>query len=202
MAKRILVLVAVLLLVFQAVCLAEPEETQATTGYTAYMEDAAGLLDVTGLAQVHEAMQEVTGYAHAGFLTYSGSDTSGVLTKARRWGDQVFGEQEPYAVLMIDMATRRLGIYSSRSVYRLLNTAKANTITDNVYTYASQGLYADCAVEAFRQMAQVMRGEQIAEPMKKISNAFLALILAILMSYLLISARMKKEQAVVMPAVL
>ena len=125
-------------------------------------------------------------FASTAFVTVpeTGSSSS-VLTKARSWGDSVFGAASPYTVFMIDMSTRRLGIYSSRSVYSLLNTGRANTITDNVYRYASLGDYAGCAEEAFTEMAQIMRGEKIAQPMKIASNVLLALICSILISYVL-----------------
>ena len=81
-----------------------------------------------------------------------------------------------------------------RSLYRLLSTSRAHSITDNVYSYASRGEYGTCAEEAFHEMAQVLRGEKIAEPMKVTSNILLALICAMLLTYLGASAWMKQDQ--------
>ena len=178
-------------------------QVNESTGYSAVIEDPAGLLRTGETEEVGAAMLPVTAYGHAGFLTCGAAegDASSVLTKARRWGDSLFGSASPYTVFMIDMSTRRLGIYSSRGLYSLLTTARANTITDNVYQYATFGEYAACAKEAFTEMSRVMAGEKIAEPMKQVSNILLALICAILISYLVISARMKKEQEIVLPDV-
>ena len=202
-------LIRMLALLLCAVCLipgcvrAEDwRQVNAETGFSAVIEDPAGLLSSGEIAEVGAAMLPVTAYANTAFLTGGlGGDSATVLTKARRWGDSCFGASVPYTVFMIDMSTRRLGIYSSLSVYSLLNTARANTITDNVYRYATFGEYAACAKEAFAEMAAVMAGEKIAEPMKLTSNILLALICAILISYLVISARMKKEQEIILPDV-
>ena len=202
-------LIRMLALLLCAVCLlpgpacAEAwRQVNSETGYSAVIEDPAGLLRSGEAAEVGAAMLPVTAYAHAAFLTCgTDGDSATVLAKARRWGDSFFGASEPYTVFMIDMSTRRLGIYSSQSVYSLLNTARANTITDNVYQYATYGDYAACAKEAFREIAMVMAGEKIAEPMKLTSNVLLALICSILISYLVISARMKKEQEIILPDV-
>lgn len=194
-------LAALLLLILLAAslspALAETARRNEETGFEAVIDDPAGLLAADGTGEVLDAMGPVTGYANAGFVTYEafGSDSSSVLSKAERWGDSRFGRGSAYTVFMIDLKTRRLGIYSSRSVYGLLPTATANTITDNVYLYASRGDYAGCAKEAFREIAQVLKGNKISEPMKYISNVFLALICAILVTYMLIAGRMRTEQA-------
>ena len=162
--------------------------------YQAVIDDKAGLLSAEEAEKVAAAMEPIKEFGHAGFLTYDGYDSTDVLRKARKWGDIRFGEAKPYTVFIIDMATRRVGIYSSRSLYRLLSTSRAHSITDNVYSYASRGEYGACAEEAFHEMAQVLRGEKIAEPMKVTSNILLALICAMLLTYLGASAWMKQDQ--------
>lgn len=167
------------------------------TGFEAVIVDPAGLLDRNGITEVLESMIPVTDYANVGFLTYAanGSDATSVVEKAKKWGNSRFGYESPYTVFMIDMKTRRLGIWSSESADDLMTTAKANTVTDNVYRYASREDYAGCAKEAFREIAQVMSGNRISEHMKYISNIFLALICAILVTYMLVTGRMRNEQA-------
>lgn len=167
------------------------------TGFEAVIDDPAGLLGQGESGRVLEAMRPVTAYANAAFVTYEagGSDTASAVKKAEKWGESRFGRGSDYTVFIIDMKTRRLGIYSSKSVYGLLSTAKANTITDNVYKYASRGEYADCAAEAFSQITKVMQGNKISQPMKYVSNVFIALICAILVTYMLVAGRMRHEQA-------
>jgi len=170
------------------------------TGFEAVIDDPAGLLTKDEISAVLDAMGSITAYANAGFVTYgaSGSDTSSVLKKAERWGESRFGRNSGYTVFMIDMRTRRLGIFSSQNIYHLLTTAKANTISDNVYRYASREDYAGCAKEAFREIVRVMEGNAVGGSMKYISNVFLALICAILITYMLITGRMRNEQATTM----
>ena len=193
-------LVLVLLPCLLAPALAETAQVNELTGYEAVIDDPAGLLSGSEVSGVFEAMLPVTDYANAGFLTCaaSGFDSSTAKDKAEKWGDARFGRSSAYTVFIIDMKTRRIAIYSSRSVYGLLTTAKANTITDNVYTYATRGEYAECAKEAFREILQVMEGQTINESMKIISNVFLALICAILVTYMLIVGRMRNEQETTM----
>ena len=203
MRKTILaLLLAALLTALLTPALAADEKSfqKVLTGYEAVISDGAGLLTDREISSVQLSMYPITEYANVGFVTYdaSGSDGRSVLTKAKIWGDARFGSSSPYAVFMIDMKTRRLGIYSSKAVYSVLSTAKANTITDNVYTYATRGEYAECAKEAFREILQVMEGQTINESMKIISNVFLALICAILVTYMLIVGRMRNEQETTM----
>ena len=190
-------LVLVLLPCLLAPALAETAQVNELTGYEAVIDDPAGLLSGSEVSGVFESMLPVTDYANAGFLTCaaSGFDSSTAKDKAEKWGDARFGRSSAYTVFIIDMKTRRIAIYSSRSVYGLLTTAKANTITDNVYKLASRADYAGCAREAFSQMARVMQGQAIAQPMKYASNIFLAVICAILITYMFIAGRMRTEQA-------
>jgi len=198
MRKILLALfVLVLLPSLLAPALAETAQVNELTGYEAVIDDPAGLLDGSEVSGVLESMLPVTDYANAGFVTYAvgGSDSSTAKTKAEKWGDARFGRGSAYTVFMIDMKTRRIAIYSSKSVYGLLTTARANTITDNVYKQASRGDYAACAKEAFTQIARVMQGQAIAQPMKYASNIFLAIICSILITYMFVAGRMRSEQA-------
>ena len=201
MRKLLLSLFAlILLLSLLSPALAVTTQTNEETGFEAVIDDPAGLLDSSEVSGVLESMIPVTDYANVGFVTYAagGSDSSTAKTKAEKWGDARFGRSSAYTVFMIDMKTRRLAIYSSKSVYSLLTTAKANTITDNVYKLASKGDYAACAKKAFSQIARVMQGETISQTMKYVSNIFLAIICSILITYMFIAGRMRNEQATTM----
>ncbi len=60
-----------------------------------------------------------------------------------------------------------------------------------MYRYASGGDYFSCADEAFQQIFALLQGNRIAQPMKYISNALLAVILALLLNFGLISYYMR-----------
>ena len=200
-AIAVLFLAALLTALFVPALAAEEKKLgNVVTGYEAVVSDDAGLLSDSEIRSVLTTMYPITEYANVAFVTYDASGTDGrsVLVKAKLFGERHFGS-DPYTVFMIDMKTRRLGIHSSDIIYKtVLTTAKANTITDNVYTYATRREYAECANEAFREILQVMEGRSVNESMKIISNIFLALICAILLTYMLIAGRMRNEQETTM----
>ena len=202
--RKILILLTVLMMaVMPAACAAAEDirETNAETGYTLVFHDEAGLVDAAEQEKVLEAMRPILEYANVGFLTYpSGGSSQNSATKAQKWGDSAFGNTR-FTVFIIDMTNRHLDIYASRPLSGTLTAAEENSITDNVYRDATRGDYAGCAEEVFREIGNVLKGEKIATPMKFASNVLLALIMAMLAAFLLISGWIRKEQAVKMPAV-
>ena len=115
-------------------------QTNGETNYSAVIEDDAELLDETQYDGVMNTMMGITAYCNVGFYTYGGSSTEYVGNKARQWGDNMFNGE--YTLLIIDMATRQLMVYSSEEIYQIITQSKAYTITDNVYAYASGKEYA------------------------------------------------------------
>ena len=182
---------------------ADVGEKNAETGYELVIDDQAGLLDSAEIEQVKQAMLPVTAYASAGFVT---TDTNpgrtAPATLARQWGEaRLGGGGVRFTVFIIDMETRHLDIYASRPLSGVLTESEENSIADNVYRYASAREYGKCAAETFSQIERILKGEKIATPMKYVSNALMSLISAILAAYLLISAWIRKEQAVSLPNV-
>ena len=179
------------------------QETNEETGYRLVIHDEGGLLDPAETEGVLETMRPILQYANAGFLTYPpGGNRTNSATKAQEWGDRIFGYNTRFTVFIIDMTNRHLDIYASRPLSGILTAAEENTISDNVYRYASREDYAGCARETFRQIASVLQGEKLRTPMKYASNALLAVIMAVLAAFLLISGWIRKEQAVSMPTVI
>lgn len=151
------------------------------TGYEVFLEDEAGLLLDDERLEVLEVMKEITKYGNAAFVTVS--ENSGSTERfARTYYGGRFGTDSG-TVLVIDMDKRMIWIHSDGAVYDVITTAYANTVTDNVYRYASYGDYGVCAREAFRQINTLLKGQRIAQPMKYISNALLAMILALLVNF-------------------
>ena len=194
--KKILAFLLTLLLLIPVFADAETR-TNETTGFIAVLDDSGSLLDAAEYNSVWEAMMPITEYCNVGFYTYSGSSTSYVMDKAKTWANDNF--KGTCTLFIIDMATRQLAVWSSSDVQKTLTQSKGYTITDNVYPYASRGDYAGCAVSAFNQMNKALNGETIKGPMRVISNALLALLAAILLAYLFISARMEQEVKVSLP---
>ena len=194
--KKILTVLLTLLLLVPVFAAAETR-TNETTGFKAVLDDSGSLLDAAQYDGVWSAMMPITEHCNVGFYTYSGSDTGYVMNKAKAWANDNF--QGTCTLFIIDMATRQLAVWSSTDVQQTLTQSKAYIITDNVYKYASRGDYAGCAESAFNQMNKALKGENVKGPMRVISNALLALLAAILLAYLFISARMEQEVKVSLP---
>ncbi|MBD5462576.1 MAG: TPM domain-containing protein [Lachnospiraceae bacterium] len=153
------------------------------TGYQILLEDDAALLDSEERAQLAEEMQGITTYGNAVFLTTTYNSYS-ASSYARDFYSDLFGHDSG-TLFLIDMDNREIYIFSDGAVYRTVTKSYAESITDNVYSYASKGNYYRCASEAFEQINTLLAGQKIAQPMKYISNVLLALILATLINYFL-----------------
>ena len=196
MRKGIRILLA-LLLALVSVSGAFADET----AYRVVIEDDAGLLSEAEEAEVRTEMEDVAQYCNVGFYTTRRSGSQSAQAQAKAWGNRTFGNTD-YTVFIIDMNNRWMEIFSSERIYRVVTKAKAYTITDNVYKYATRGQYADCAKETFRQIRQTLEGYEVASPMRYATNALVAIAVAILLAYLLIYARMEKETEVSVPGII
>ena len=154
------------------------------TEYCIVLEDDADLLSSQEKAQLASQMQKITDYGNAVFKSVSYNSSSASYF-AEDYYHRQFGTASG-TLFLIDMDNRELYIFSDGAVYRTITTAYANTITDNVYRYASDQDYYQCAATAFDQIHTLLSGRRIAQPMKYVSNALLALILAALINYFIV----------------
>ncbi len=164
------------------------------TGYYATIRDDAGLLTDSEKTQLLSEMEGITKYANVGFFTTS-TNSAQTKTYAKDCCYGLAGKEKASTVFVIDMYTREVYIYSTDPVYKTMSTAYANTITDNVYQYATDKKYYKCASEAFSQMYDVLRGFGIPMPMKHTGNALLALLLAAIISALIVLRVSIKKRA-------
>lgn len=74
-----------------------------------------------------------------------------------------------------------------------MTSSYADTITDNVYRYASSGDYYTCAYKVFEQELALLKGSKISQPMKYISNALLAIVAALLINYGIVRMYVRKK---------
>ncbi len=198
--KKILALLLVLVLLIPGFAAAEPQtRDNKETGFIAVIDDSGSLLDAGDYERLFAAMMPITETCNAGLYTYDGTSREYVRDKAKAWANSVF--PGTCTLFIIDMATRQLMVWSSTDVEKTLTQAKGYTITGNVYTYATRGDYAGCAETAFNQMNRVLNGEKLSGTMGLISNILLAVLAAILLAYLFISARMEQEVKVSLPEI-
>ena len=197
--KKILAFLLLLVLLVPGLASSETTRKNEETGYIAVIDDSGSLLDEAEIDGVFETMMPITQTCNVGFYTYDGSSKDYVLDKAKAWANSVFTGR--CTLLIIDMATRQLAVWSSSDIQKTMSQAKAYTITDNIYQYASRKQYAACAQSAFNQINRVLKGEKVTGPMRYISNILLAVLAAILLAYLFISARMEQEVKVSLPEI-
>ena len=155
------------------------------TGYYVIVEDDADLLTDEEEKDLAQEMKGITAY---GSIVYKSIDSNS--TTARKYAEDYSYtnfKNDSNAVFLIDMDNRQIYIAAAGELNNTITTAKANTITDNIYRYASRGDYYGCAAEAFKQMNALLSGQAIAEPMKHICNAILALIIAMLIFFIVVN---------------
>lgn len=164
------------------------------TGYEVYIDDLADLLTSVQEEELLENMKEISMYGHVAFVSISQNPYNDSEDYIREYYFDTFGNDSG-TVFLIDMDCRNIRIHSNGAIYKTITSAYADTITDNVYTYASGNDYFTCANTAFEQIATLLKGERIAQPMKYISNALLAVILALLINYFLVMLLSRSRKA-------
>ncbi|MGN0317584.1 MAG: TPM domain-containing protein [Lachnospira sp.] len=151
-------------------------------GYVVVIEDDADLFTPEEEKELGEFLEEVTQYGNVAVKTITHNEYS-----AKKYGnmyfDQLFGPHADGTILLIDMDNREIVLTSEGRVKKAVSSSSANSIMDNVYSYASSGEYYRCSVKTFEQVLNLLNGEKIARPMKYICNIFLAVICAVLINY-------------------
>ena len=162
-------------------------------GYYVVMQDDADLLDQDEEEALMDLMDQITAYGNAAFksIDYNSTTTENYI---RQYYEEQFGSNSGI-VFLIDMDNRNIWIHSNGAIYKTITTAYADTITDNIYKYASDREYYICSYTAFDQALTLLRGQKIARPMKYVSNLFLAVILALMINFLLVMGGSRKKKA-------
>lgn len=186
-----------LLTPFHALAAGEPDfpcYTNAETGYRSAVVDEEDLLSEEEENQLASQLQDLTQYGNAIFLSCKQYDTDESLEYAKQWYYGYFGN-ESGTIFAIDMGARKIALYSAGANNEIIRREEGYVITDNVYAYAYDGEYYQCAASAFEQVGRLLQGGEIARPMKYINNALLALILAVLINYAIITTQAAKRRS-------
>lgn len=180
-----------------------PETTWASyadyneeSNYYIYLDDWADLLTDAEESNLIQKMKPITAYGNVAFVSISENPEYSTKRYAEKYYEEHFGYSSG-TVFIIDMDERYIWIYSNGEIYDTITTSYANTITDNVYSYASDRDYYTCASKAFEQINTLLEGRHIAQPMKYISNALLAIVIALLINYFVVMffSRSRKPSA-------
>ena len=162
------------------------------TGYDAYIFDEADILTSPEEEELMEVMEELTYYGNVVFCSIAENYTTPSAMASDLYV-QIFGANTHSGTLfLIDMEHRELYLHNAGNVKGdmsyAISSSKSNSIMDNVYKLASKGDYCGCAKKTFRQELTLLGGGKIAQPMRLASNIFLAITIALLLSYAVVKA--------------
>lgn len=183
--NRYVIYIGTMILIFAMLLLQEISASaqvvyENTNGYEVVIEDDMGLLASEEIVMLQQEMEPITEYGNVAFKSVS--SVTPTERFAANYYEGLWGD-ESGTVFVIDMYNRMIYIYSSGAVYRTITKSYANTITDNVYTYATAGDYYTCASKVYEQIYTLLEGGRVAQPMKYLSNAFLAMIISFVLLY-------------------
>lgn len=168
-------------------------DTNPDTGFSVYIEDDADLLNDSEELELLDDMYKITEYSSAAFKTTDNNPYSDTDTFAEEYYRTMFG-RDTGVVFVIDMDKRYIFIFSDGRSYGKITKSKARTITDNTFSYAKNANYYGCALETFDQIYKVLDGQRIAQPMKYVGNALLALLCALFINYLVVLSVSKAKK--------
>ena len=120
------------------------------TNYTASIDDKANLLTSEERTKLFEEMKPLTKFGHIAFVSTANNYTS-VESFADSYYHNAYGT-ESGTIFIIDMSNRKIYIFSDGANYRTVTSAKAYSITDNTYRYATNKEYYNCASYSFKQI--------------------------------------------------
>ena len=160
------------------------------------IEDEAKLFTEQDITRLQDKMTSLTKYGHIALHTVpvGGNNYSSTADYAENYYHNKFGT-ESGTVFIIDMDKRMIYIFSDGENYNVITDSKADIITDNIYKYATNKDYYSCAYTAFDQINTLLDGGKILEPMRHISNIFVAIILGFFVNFLIVSSNAKIKKA-------
>ena len=173
----------------------EEKETinQTINNYQVVIEDDANLLTTTEQEQLKDKMMSLTKYGNIIFKSINSNSTT-TSAYAKEYYHSKF-KQESGTLFLIDMYNRQIYIFSDGNNYSIITNGKAEIITDNIYQYATNKNYYDCAYNAFDQIETLLEGGKILEPMRIISNIVVSLVSAFFITFLFVLSQSKIKKA-------
>ncbi len=166
---------------------------EGESSYQLVIDDEADLLTQAEEDALRSDMEKVLPYGNAAFVSVDHNATSTERLAESKFLE-FFGDTSG-ALLIIDMDNRYIQLIADGAVYKTVNKTRCNEIVDNVYTYASRGDYYSCASKAFEQVVRALEGQRVAAPLRYVTNAFLAICLALLGNFALMSLQRRKKVA-------
>lgn len=168
------------------------------SGYSLLIDDDAGYFTESGLAELAALMEQITPYCNVGLLTTTSHSFYKTFDYAESCFDSAFGADADGVVFVIDRDLNEIFLYTNGSIRRTITNSHAYSITDNTYIYATSSKnydYFTCSYKTFEQVLTLLEGRRIAQPMKYICSALLALIIALLANYFIVMLASRSRKA-------
>lgn len=162
--------------------------------YRVVISDNADLLTAEEEANLTDIMEEVAAFGNVILLTESDNPYSSARDLSETTYEHTFNSYADGVIFTIDMDTRMLWISGYGELQYIITDNYCDTITDNVYRFASNEEYYNCSAKAFSQIHSLLIGKNIPQPMKYICNFLLSLIIALILNYFAVLRVSKKRE--------
>lgn len=159
------------------------------TGYELIIDDTAGYFTEEDTSDLKDIMEEITEYCNAALVTTEYHNCYSTENFAVEYYESVFSNRSDGIIFVIDRDLNEIYLCSFGGARGTITNSKAYSITDNTYVYATSSYdydYFTCAYKTMEQVLTLMEGRRIAEPMKYICSAILAIIVALLINYFVV----------------
>ena len=186
MHKKCLLFIVFVLFFITPIYATEPmidSEASSNGYYQIIIEDDADLLSEGDEIELKSVMEPLTEYGNVLFKTNNLPTSSSSESYLRNYYYSILGNKKGVA-FYIDMNRRQVCACASGGLEKIITSGKCDSIMDNVYSYATKGDYFQCANQTYLQMYRLLNGGKIAESMKYICNAILAIMISLFTSYL------------------
>ena len=173
----------------------EPFYVNEETGHAAYLDDGAGIIVSSSETEEIEAlkddMKKITAYGGVALVTAAPSEQTEVYAEKRY---REFFAADSGTLLLIDMRHRFIYVFSDGAIYKTVTKSYANTITDNAYRDATRGNYISCARLVFGQELALLQNRRIAQPMKHMNNALIAILTGLTVHFFRMTCKKRRKR--------
>ena len=156
--------------------------------YHLVIRDEADLFSDWEEQELAEKAAPILEYGHVAVYTVAsgGNSYGSTATLTDEWYGRDFGYKVNGVALTIDMDERNIYLYSCGELESKITVNDCNAITDNIYSYASDGNYYRTAAEGLEQVYTRLESGAIARPMMTILVVLLAIYVSFVIMYLVV----------------
>lgn len=191
------------MILFANTCVADATpvtQKNSDTGYQLIIDDQAEFLTDAEENHIKDLMESITEHCNVVLVTTTYHTKSTTEDFAADYLEEAFGYHPNGTIFVIDRCLNEIYLYSDGEAHKTITDSRAYSITDNTYIYATSSYdydYSTCAYKTFEQIQTLMEGRRIAQPMKYICSALIAIILALMINYFIamFSSRSRKPDA-------